>query len=148
VLAPMRRSSSGSFFHTAIRDNCALAASSSKRPQMTRTCSDMPSSIRGWERIRICAFSLTSQRAIQLRSAHPGDVKPRARRKVSCRLIGLAGAHAGPARLYLRPVQMTRSAAPRQGAACLASQVARQVLWRGLTASRSPDDWGKSPPPH
>lgn len=33
VLAPMRRSSSGSFFHTAIRDNCALAASLSKRPK-------------------------------------------------------------------------------------------------------------------
>jgi hypothetical protein len=44
ALAPMHRSLIGSY--TAIRDNCALAASSSKWPQITRTCSDMPSSIR------------------------------------------------------------------------------------------------------
>jgi len=48
--------------------------------------------------------------------------------KVSCRLTGLAGADVVPARLYLCLDLAVWSAAPKQGAAYLASPVARQDL--------------------
>jgi hypothetical protein len=48
--------------------------------------------------------------------------------KVSCRLTGLAGAHAVPAHLYLRLAWTAQIVAPKQEAAYLASR----VLWQGL----------------
>jgi hypothetical protein len=61
----------------------------------------------------------------------------RAATKVSCRLIGLAGAHAVPARPYLRRDQAVRFVAPKQGPALL---VSRQDLRQGLMTLRSPND--------
>jgi len=48
--------------------------------------------------------------------------------KVSCRLTGLAGAHAVPAHLYLRLAWTAQIVAPKQEAAYPASRVARQEL--------------------
>jgi hypothetical protein len=64
----------------------------------------------------------------------------RAATKVSCRLTGLAGAHAVPARPYLRRDQAVRSVVPKQGPALLVSRMARQGLRQGLMTLRSPND--------